>query len=107
MTKNDVKVRRMAWRRVAVGVFLLSTLCCAGGTDTADNGGMSGTGISQGTIDSFGSIFVNGVEWEIDAASIEVDDATAAELDLRVGMVVTVRGDLDSAGTTGTATDVV
>jgi len=88
-----------------VGVVGLA--CSSGtGTDVAATGGMSGTGISQGSIDSFGSIFVNGVEWEIGSAEIEIDDAIGAEGDLRVGMVVRVRGDLDAGGTSGIATSV-
>ena len=55
-------------RRLGV-VLLLAALACVEGTQTADNGGMSGTGISQGAIDSFGSIFVNGVEWRTGSAS--------------------------------------
>ena len=88
-----------------VGVVGLA--CSSGtGTDIAATGGMSGTGISQGSIDSFGSIFVNGVEWEIGSAEIEIDDAIGAEADLRVGMVVRVRGDLDAGGISGIATSV-
>lgn len=81
-------------------------LACSGGTTTADNGGMSGTGVSQGSIASFGSIFVNGVEWQTGSAQIELDGVMGAETDLRVGMVVRVHGDLDASGLSGTATSV-
>ncbi|MAG30322.1 MAG: hypothetical protein CL908_05425 [Deltaproteobacteria bacterium] len=104
---NDTRLQQIPWRLATGGLFLLAALSCSGGGQTADNGGMSGTGISQGTINSFGSIFVNGTEWQIDAASIEVDDAIGGEIDLRLGMVVTVRGDFDSSGASGTATSVV
>ncbi|MCA9503281.1 MAG: DUF5666 domain-containing protein [Myxococcota bacterium] len=93
-------------RRLGV-VLLLAALACVEGTQTADNGGMSGTGISQGAIDSFGSIFVNGVEWRTGSASVEIDDAAGGEGDLRVGMVVRVRGTLDADGLGGRATSVV
>ena len=43
----------------------LPLACDDGGGSNLANGGMSGTGISQGPIAGFGSIFVNGAEWEI------------------------------------------
>lgn len=108
-TKSDDKARWFSGMLV-VGALLLANLSCSGGgaTGLADNGGMSGTGVSQGSIDSFGSIFVNGVEWQLGSASIEVDDdSSAGEAALRVGMVVTVRGNLDAGGATGSATSVI
>ena len=70
----------------------------------ADNGGMSGTGISQGEISAFGSIFVGGVRWTLPpTANIEVDGAPADESALRVGMIVTIEGDFDPDGATGRA----
>jgi hypothetical protein len=63
-----------------------------GGTgQTAMEGGIGGTGI-VGTITGFGSIHVNGVEIQYDAATpitIDAQPATAAQL--QVGHVVTVR----------------
>ena len=50
---------------------------------------MSGTGISQGSISAFGSIFVNGVRWDLSTATIEVDGVVVSGR-LRVGMVVRV-----------------
>jgi len=80
--------------------------CGGGGSGFADTGGMSGTGVSQGTVDSFGSIFVNGVRWDLSSAAIEIDGAAASETDLRVGMVVRVEGDFAVGNVTGTATRV-
>ena len=81
--------------------------CACGGGDLAANGGMSGTGISQGAVTSFGSVFVNGVEWELTSSTIEIDGAPAVESELRLGMVVRIHGDLAADGTTGTAIDIV
>jgi hypothetical protein len=68
---------------------------------------MSGTVISQGAIDSFGSIFVNGVEWQTTSAQVEIDGVMRPAPDLRVGMVVRVQGDFDAGGATGSAFEVV
>jgi hypothetical protein len=90
---------------LAIAVFVLAAigLSCA----ASDSGGMSGTGISQGSISSFGSIFVNGVEWDLDGATIEIDGTTATDAALRVGMVVRVEGDRSGDGLSGDARRVV
>jgi hypothetical protein len=110
MTKNErnlIQAIRSGSNRGLLCLIVLVALACSSGTGTdLATGGMSGTGISQGSIDSFGSIFVNGVEWEIGSAQIQVDDAVGSEGDLRVGMVVRVRGDLDAGGLSGVATSV-
>lgn len=85
---------------------LMSALMLGCSESSDDSGGMSGTGASQGTIDSFGSIFVNGVEWNTASASVDLDGTAGGEADLRLGMVVTVRGNLAAGGRTGTATSV-
>ena len=67
---------------------------CGGGGGDASLAGIGGTGkIASGTITGFGSILVNGIEYDIDSASLEVNDDDSAGLsqdDLRIGMVVTV-----------------
>lgn len=83
---------------VAFGLAALGLGCSA-----SDSGGMSGTGISQGSINSFGSIFVNGVEWNVSGASIEIDGVRSNESDLRVGMVVRVDGTYSDDGLSGRA----
>jgi hypothetical protein len=59
---------------------------------------MSGTGISKGAVTAFGSIFVNGFKWDISDPDIKIviDDHPADEMDLRIGMVVTVQGDFQT-----------
>ena len=90
----------------ALALVTLAASCGTEGSQTADNGGIGGTGISQGTITAFGSIFVNGVEWELDRADIELDGAVASETDLRIGMRVRVIGDFSGDGRTGSAASV-
>ncbi len=100
--------RPLSVRRQLLVILLSLLLACAGGGgDVADTGGMSGTGVSQGSVSSFGSIFVNGIEWEIGSASIDLDGTPATESALRLGMVVRVEGDFEVTGTTGTARSVV
>jgi hypothetical protein len=79
-----------------------------GGTDGGTDLGISGSGapIALGTIDAFGSIFVNGVEFDTTNAEIIVDGQVSTEDDLNVGMVVTVQGSINEDRVTGSA-DVV
>jgi hypothetical protein len=91
---------------VALSAALVALSGCGGGGGSDVVGGIGGTGkIASGTITGFGSIFVNGVEYNTDSASIAVDDSSATESDLRVGMVVTVTGTVSDS--TGTASSVV
>lgn len=101
-------MKRVASLRQLVLAACIAMLAgCGGGGGTV--AGIGGTGITaSGTITGFGSIFVNGIEFETVGASITVDDdSNAGESDLRLGMVVTVEGTLDAGGTTGTATTVI
>lgn len=100
--------------RTATRVFLAAILaasaavlgCIGSDSSVADNGGIGGTGVSQGGVDSFGSIFVNGIEWDLTGATITIDGVAATESDLRVNMQVRVIGEIDPSGTTGVATSV-
>lgn len=102
----------MHTRLIALFLSLLILLQGCGGGTLAD-GGMSGTGISTGSVTGFGSIFVNGVEFQTTTAQVKVndqdpvivDDATLQTI-LNKGMVVTVRGTIDPGGTTGVAEEV-
>ena len=76
---------------------------CGGGGSSSDPEDTTG---SRGIITGFGSVYVNGVKYETDDAEFEVDDASATEDDLRVGMVVTVSGEIDDNGTTGRASSI-
>ena len=108
MTNSDITAKRKTDGTDSVhnrltrlfGVILLSLLlaCAPSGENTADNGGMSGTGISKGVVTAFGSIFVNGFKWDISDpnTTIVIDDHPADEMDLRLGMVVTVQGDFQT-----------
>jgi hypothetical protein len=60
-----------------------------------------------GQITGFGSIYVNGVEYDTTGAAYEVDDSSASsDSSLAVGMVVNVQGSVNADGKTGTADSV-
>jgi hypothetical protein len=69
-------------------------------------GGMGGSGISQGPITGFGSVFVNGIEHFLTSATIVVNGDEAGDADLKLGMIVRVAGAVDSAAGTGDATEI-
>jgi len=89
-------------------ILLGSTLLgCGGGGGGGLVSGIGGTGITaSGTITGFGSIFVNGVEFETGTAEVTLDDSVGSEAELRLGMVVRVQGTVDDSGTRGTASKV-
>jgi len=102
----------MGWRRVFRSVLLIALLAlnatlssCGGSGGALAGGGTSGTGITQGTVTAFGSVIVNGVEFDTRGARIFVEGTQSTEDALRVGMVVTVRGSWQANGM-GTATEV-
>ncbi len=92
------------------GIALLLTALAgcggSGGSDapTASNPPSATNQTTVGQITGFGSIYVNGIEFDTDGASYEVDDAVASDDDaLAVGMVVKVEGLVNADGRTGTA----
>lgn len=75
------------------GLAALSPSLPIGG---GSSGGIGGSGFTtSGTIDGTGSIFVNGVRFDVSGADIRIDGESASEEDLGPGMVVTVRGSLE------------
>ena len=79
---------------------------CGGG-----GGSSSGTDsvTTSGVITGFGSVYVNGVEYETDGSSFSLDDGDdgiESEDELEVGMVVTLTGTQNADGVTGTATHI-
>lgn len=97
----------MSNRIVAVsGIALLLTAFAgcggSGGTDAPGNSSTNRTTVGQ--ITGFGSVYVNGIEFETAGANYEVDDVLASNDDaLAVGMVVKVEGAVNADGLTGTA----
>lgn len=90
-----------------VAILAVSCGSSGDGTTTA-SGGIGGTGISQGTIEGFGSIIRGGVKFNTDGATFIIDDnqSGTTQDQLRVGQVVTIKGTINDDGTTGVATEV-
>ena len=96
-----------------LGVTLLLSLtlaACGSSGGSADNTPMPPAATAKsvvGTIAGFGSIYVNGVEFDTNGASYDVDDASASDDSaLAVGMVVKVKGSVNAGGRTGSASSV-
>lgn len=89
---------------------LALTSCGGTGSDGSGGGqsaGIGGTGIVYGKITGFGSIFVNGGEYNTDDSSFTVDGNTAAtQDDLSLGMVVRLEVEIQNGKITDKATQV-
>ena len=91
-------------------ICLVFAGCGGGGGGNLAGGGIGGTGITaSGTINAFGSIFVNGIEFETAGARRDVDGEISLSNGsddaavLGIGMVVTIAGTLNDDGMSGTA----
>ena len=84
---------------------LLLLTACGGGTQLAE-GGISGTGITMGRITNFGSIFVNGIKFDVNNATFIRDGKNSQQSEYKVGEIVTILGPVDNKGTAGVATKV-
>jgi hypothetical protein len=87
--------RREGLMLTVLGSALALAGCGGGGGGTAATGGtIAGSGSSTtGAITGFGSIIVGGVRYDDSAASVSDDDgATRSSGDLKLGMVVLVKG---------------
>ncbi|VAW66292.1 hypothetical protein MNBD_GAMMA09-3489 [hydrothermal vent metagenome] len=91
------------FRLIAAALLASIIAACSGiGSGLA---GIGGSGfVSTGSVSGFGSVFVNGIEFNTDSATFEIDDASGSQQDLSIGMVVQVKGSINADGKTGTAT---
>ncbi|WMP18740.1 DUF5666 domain-containing protein [Thiothrix lacustris] len=99
----------MRIRAIVVSILLAVMLVACVGSSSLQlaTGGIGGTGIAAGPITGFGSIFVNGVEYDIDAATLTRNGQPATgQHEYRIGEYVVVKGTVNPDGLTGTATEV-
>ncbi|VAW57040.1 hypothetical protein MNBD_GAMMA07-1421, partial [hydrothermal vent metagenome] len=88
-------------------IGFLTLINCGGSNSLGALVGIGGSGfISTGTVTSFGSVFVNGVEFDTNSSTFSIDDLDGTQQDLRIGMVVQVSGSINADGVTGTATHI-
>lgn len=78
---------------------------CGGGGEIVAGVGSGGTGgIAAGPISGFGSVIVNGTRFDDTGASVTINDVPDRSVsELRLGMVVEVRGTIDAASLAGRA----
>ena len=110
-----MKLLRSTASGLLIILFMLVAAGCGnsggggGGGGAGLAGGIGGTGVTMGTVSGFGSVFVNGIEFQTDGASRTDDDLTDVsngrddDRVLGIGMVVTIIGRVDDDGVTGTA----
>jgi len=88
-------------------ITALTIVACGGSGVGVGLAGIGGSGfIASGSISGFGSVFVNGVEYETDSATFDVDGDSGTQDDLAIGMIVQVSGSINDDGVTGTATSI-
>lgn len=91
---------------LGIGVIAATLFACSGGSNMT--AGIDGSGarvpvVTQGPIQGFGSVILNGRHYSLTSAQINVDGAAATQADLAVGQVVTVAGSVDANGAAGVA----
>jgi hypothetical protein len=100
-------VTRLGRGSLLLGISAALILLVYGAGSSA---GIQGSGrisvLAFGRITAFGSIFVNGVEYAISSAQIDMDGRSVGQSRLQVGQIVAVQASVGPAGTTGTATSV-
>ncbi|CAA6812176.1 MAG: Unknown protein [uncultured Thiotrichaceae bacterium] len=98
---------RMVVPYLTVVALSASLLACGGGGTQIVDGGITGSGITMGRITSFGSIYVNGIKFDVDNASFNRDGiASSGQSEFSIGEFIVINGSIDASGTTGVASSV-
>jgi hypothetical protein len=95
--------RTTLFATLGAGFCVLTALSCSGGGG-GGTGVTASTSVSSGAITGFGSVKLNGKEYDTQNSSFVVDGQSGSQTDLKVGMVVTVNGSLSSTGTRSATT---
>jgi len=80
--------------------------CSSGSSSSNSTNSQGSEKVTSGVITGFGSVFVNGVEYQTSNTTITINGNDATEDDLALGMVVNVKGTVDPNGTTGHASSI-
>jgi hypothetical protein len=113
MITTGVSIMNHQFKQAVLPALVSATLLlsgCGGSGTTDENVNLNSVGAKSisGIITGFGSIFVNGVEFETGTASFDIDDdSNSSQSALRVGMRVKLKGTVNDDGVTGTAESVV
>lgn len=93
--------------KVALFTSIALTVIACGPGGSSGLAGVGGSGyVSSGSVTGFGSVFVNGVKFETDSATFDVDGEQGTQEDLAIGMIVRVDGSINEDGTSGIATSI-
>ncbi len=98
-----LQTTRLIGSSALVAAILLASGC---GGSSSSSGDADSTVVSRGLITGFGSVYVNGTRFHTGGTQFSVDDVSGVESDLRVGMIVTVKGSVDDNGVNGQATQI-
>lgn len=92
----------------AVSAILTAVLLggCGGGSSSSSDDDADTTVVSRGLITGFGSVYVNGIRFHTGSTRFSIDDDNGLESDLRIGMIVTVKGSIDDNRRNGQATHI-
>ena len=92
---------------ILAGAAMGTLAACGGGGGSGSGGSVSASsGTSTGPVTGFGSVYVNGVRFDTDSASLQSDDGIDREDQLEKGMILTVRGEWDDDDNEGRASRV-
>jgi hypothetical protein len=90
---------------VAAGTLAVLVACGGGSTGSMPHTGSQPV-VTFGTITAFGSVFVNGVRYDVSRATVKKNDNVVAQAGLAVGEVAVVRGREDTQTGQGEADSV-
>lgn len=97
-------MKTLFYKSALSAAIAASLISCGGGSGVA---GIGGSGfVATGAITGFGSVFVNGIEFETSSSTFDIDGSSGTQSDLAVGMIVNVSGSINSDGITGNATSI-
>jgi len=95
--------KKTVLKKTILAVSIAMLTACGGSDNNNDIVPVSSISTIEGVITGFGSIYVNGVEYETDNASIEIDGNPSIETSLGIGDVVVLQGSINADGLTGVA----